>query len=544
MLEKEKNKEEQNEYAENVKGQIVFILDAESGKKGYFCIGCKNEMQAVKSKIKGRKSYFRHDATDVKKQERECTFSNQNYRHRQAMSILNRIRRIKVPPLYKLPPKNSNGKAIKIKDSEFIEAKYTKSELTFYETDSGEVKFGKNPEIENRNLLIRPDVTFFNAQNKPILLIEIVVTHKIDDEKLAKIKRLGIDTVQITIPKDSLENIEKSFSEGKRIKWIHNNEQERTKYIYTSNEHSEGVPQIDEFQKRIFSESYGCRKFQINQLIRTIKRCLESQHYRGIEQGFRREIQRVERNTDESEQRLEDYRNGIRERVNKRFKPRRDAIEVERARLNSEEEEIKKLFQAEQRKLDTYFGENESEINERRKNLEERYLKRRGEIRAEQERVENAILEVQFFEHTERELIDKGKGIDRDIEITRGRIDREQEYRANLPDKFKQLESQELIRFKDEKRKIREEKEHLPEVFAEKERQLESEFEEIRRGRIKQVKTGNCNEPSEFSSRLKKILDTRGLFNDWDERQATFERYKTALEHFRKGTYKNWNDTK
>lgn len=224
MIEKDRNKEEQNEFAENVKGKIIYILDAESGKKGYFCIGCKTQMQAVKSKIRGRKSYFRHDATDVKKNQRECTFSNQNYRHSQAMSILNRIKRIKVPTLYKYPPKNSEGKAIKLKDSEFIEAKYTKSELTFYETDDGDVNFGKNPSIDNRNLLIRPDVTFFNAQNEPILLIEIVVTHKIDSEKLAKIKRLGINTVQITIPKDSLENIEKSFSIGRQIKWIHNNE--------------------------------------------------------------------------------------------------------------------------------------------------------------------------------------------------------------------------------------------------------------------------------------------------------------------------------
>ena len=107
MIEKDRNKEEQNEFAENIKGEIIYILDAESGKKGYFCIGCKTQMQAVKSKIRDRKSYFRHDATDVKKSQRECTFSNQNYRHSQAMSILNRIKRIKVPlmPLICAPAK-------------------------------------------------------------------------------------------------------------------------------------------------------------------------------------------------------------------------------------------------------------------------------------------------------------------------------------------------------------------------------------------------------------------------------------------------------
>ncbi|WP_373942607.1 hypothetical protein OEG92_05220 [Polaribacter sejongensis] len=67
MSERKGNTEEQNEFAENVKGEVIYILDAESGRKGYFCIGCKTQMQAVRTKIKGRKSYFRHDATDVKK---------------------------------------------------------------------------------------------------------------------------------------------------------------------------------------------------------------------------------------------------------------------------------------------------------------------------------------------------------------------------------------------------------------------------------------------------------------------------------------------
>ena len=81
MSERKGNTEEQNEFAENVKEEVIYILDAESGRKGYFCIGCKTQMQAVRTKIKGRKSYFRHDATDVKKNQRQCTFSNENYRH-------------------------------------------------------------------------------------------------------------------------------------------------------------------------------------------------------------------------------------------------------------------------------------------------------------------------------------------------------------------------------------------------------------------------------------------------------------------------------
>lgn len=541
MIEKDRNKEEQNEFAENIKGEIIYILDAPSGKKGYFCIGCKTQMQAVKSKIRGRKSYFRHDATDVKKNERECTFSNQNYRHSQAMSILNRIKRIKVPTLYKYPPKKSDGKAIKLKDSEFIDAKYTKSELIFYETDDGDVKFGKNPEIDNKNLLIRPDVTFFNAQNEPILLIEIVVTHKIDNEKLAKIKRIGIDTVQITIPKDSLENIEKSFSLGRQIKWIHNNEQERTEYIYSPNNDTKGISQIDELQRKLFEESFECRKSQIKNLIRAITKCLESQQYKGIERGFRQEIQRVENNSERAEEKLEKYRNGIRKRVEGKFKQRRKFIETKRDKLDREEKDIEKLYQDEERKLNTYFGENETAIKERSRDLEERYFKRRKEIEGEQRDIGKSILEIEFFESTEREYRKEEQEVADSIKRVGERKTDNLRIREQLPKRFERLHKQETDKFRREKEKIKEEKNGLPEFFEQKKKDLESEFEELRNGTIEQIKNSNIKGTPEFSGRLKRILDARGVFNDWNERTNTLKRNRAAMECLRKGTYKNWN---
>lgn len=537
----EKDKEEQNEYAENVKGKTIYILNAESGKKGYFCIGCKTQMQAVRTKIKGRKSYFRHDPTDVKKNQRECTFSNQNYRHSQAISILNRIKRIKVPTLYKYPPKNSDGKTIKIQDSKFIDANYTKSELTFYETDLGDVKFGKNPEIENKNLLIRPDITFFNIKNEPILLVEIVVTHKIDAEKLSKIKRLGIDTVQITIPKDSLENIEKSFSLGRKIKWIHNNEQERTEYIYSPNNDTEGISQIDELQRKLFEESFECRKSQVKNLIRAITKCMESQQYIGIEREFRQEIQRVEANTRRTEEELEDYRSGIREGIERKFESRRDNLERKGEELNREEEDVKQIYQDEERKLDTYFGENEEAIRERGRNLEERYIKRRTEIKDEQGEIKESIIEIEFFESTETDYREEDERIDTNINKIRIRVDQNIRSRENLPERFQQLKEGEQRRIKTEERRIKEQGENLPIIFEGKERELETEFEEIGERRIRQIKNENIGESSELSSKLKKILDTRGLLINWDEKQNNYERNRRAWECFRNGTYKNWN---
>lgn len=530
MNDKKGNKEEQNEFAENIKGETIYILHAESGRKGYFCIGCKTQMQAVRTKIKGRKSYFRHDATDVKKNQRQCTFSNENYRHSQAISILNRIRRIKVPTLYKYPPKNSNGKTIKIRDSEFIEAKYTKSELTFYETDDGEVKYGKNPEINNRNLLIRPDVTFFNLQNEPILLIEIVVTHKIDSEKLAKIKRLGIDTVQVTIPKDSLENIEKSFSLGQKIKWIHNNEQERTEYIYSLNNDTEGISQTDELQRKFFEESFECRKSQVKNLVRAITKSLESEQYRRIEGGFRQEIQRVEINTKRTEEELEKYRDGIRSRVERNFETRRENIRTEEKNLDRKEEEH-----------NIFFEENERAIRERNRTLEERYIKRRTEIEERQREFRESILEVEFFESAEREYREEQQEITGSITGIRKRKEDNIEIRKQLPEKYKRLRKNAEEWIKRQNTEIESEEKGLPSFFEQRKRDLESEFERVRGNRVEQIKGSDYTGESEFSKRLKRILIARSVFNDWNERENTLKRNRTALECFKKGTYKKWN---
>lgn len=57
-------KEKENVNASNVKDEVIHISEAESGRKGYFCSGCKAEMQAVKPTK--RVSYFRHNPEDVK----------------------------------------------------------------------------------------------------------------------------------------------------------------------------------------------------------------------------------------------------------------------------------------------------------------------------------------------------------------------------------------------------------------------------------------------------------------------------------------------
>lgn len=524
--------EDQNEYAENIKGEPLYIIDVESGRKGYFCIGCKNEMQAVKTKIRGRKSYFRHDPNDVKKSERKCTFSNQDYRHDQAVLILNRIKRIKVPALYKYPPEEIDGNAFLINDSKFIDAKYTRSEITFYETDSGEVKFGKNPEIDSRNLLIRPDVTFFNAQNKPILLIEIVVTHKIDTEKLVKIRRLGINTVQITIPKDSIENIEKSFSETKYIKWVYNYEEECTEYIFSPKEGSEGVSQIDELQKGFFAETFDCRKFQITDLIRTIKKHLGSQHYTAIEREFRSEISRVEENTERLRNKLARRREETRERVSRKYEERTAKLRLEEAGFENEEGKFREA-------KDDF----ENSIENQREDLEGRYINKRRELDDQLRRTRKSILGAEDFERSEQSIGEQQREIESEIRNTESRTRNIIESRERLPRKFRSLEDYEQSSIERRREEIKLKRKEVARKYPIYKEEIAKEFEQNRRSAIKKIKNRDSSGESELSRRIKAILNAGRIFYDWNARTNTLERNRAALECFRKGTYRNWKKT-
>ncbi|WP_111709115.1 GumC domain-containing protein [Lutibacter citreus] len=305
--EKEQNKSDyQNDWAKDIKGEPIHINNANSGANGYYCMGCDKEMQAVKFKNPKYQSYFRHHAKNIDKEKTECVVASRNYRERLAAFILNRIKFINVPPIYKYPPLKEEGLEMFLKDRETIKAHKVVSELTFYEDEQGNILHGKNPKIEDRYLLVRPDVTFFDEKNEAILFIEFVVTHKLSEEKKVKLSRLGINTVQIIIPKVPEVEIEKALKSSRKFKWIYNELEANTEYISIPKGNTEGVPPIDEIQRKLFEESYSCRAAKINNLVRNINKCLRSESYRRTERLFNSEISRVKGNTESAQKRLGD----------------------------------------------------------------------------------------------------------------------------------------------------------------------------------------------------------------------------------------------
>ena len=382
-----------NVFAYNVFDEVVFIDDVERGRKGYFCMGCKREMQAVQPKVERIRSYFRHDVK-ASKDGKKCTYSDETYRHKLAKEILQMSKMVKVPAIYKFPPKGYEGLPNLISNSKFIEAYSVGIERYFFEDNNGEISCGKNDESTSKYLLIKPDVTFFDKDLKPILLIELVATHKVSDDKKIKIKRLGIDTIQIIIPKDSPEAISKALQHTNYTEWIYNYEQEITEYIPIPQSNSEGIQLIDEIQRKLFEESFKCRAAQIGNLIRTITKCLGSELYTTIERDIRSEFPRVEENTRKSNEQWSRICEDRRTEINNKYSHRIREIESKRSQVDQAETNFREDY----------------------RNLEKRYLKKKRELEGEEQTLlESELLLaeneegirriINYEEHSIREII-------------------------------------------------------------------------------------------------------------------------------------------
>ena len=448
------------------------------------------------SKLINRISYFRHDPKAVKSGGK-CTYRDETYRHKLAKDIAQRIRQIKVPALYKYAPKNVEGASMLLKKAEVIRASSVGIDKVFCEDQFGEIKFGKKDIIDEQQLIFKPDITFFDGKNEPILFIQIVATHKIGIDKLVKLKRLGINTVQIKIPKDSPQKIEESFHQTAYTKWVYNHVEENTKYIRVPNSHTEGVPPIDELQRKFFEESARCRLAQIGSLIRTIDRCLESEPYQNSERSLRSSISRIEANTERNRQRLELIREERREKVGRRFEERF-------RRIKDESTNIEQL---------------QRDDGLRYQELEDRYYSKRKSIEEDEE-----IHGSRFHQEIER-LGGEGSTVDERKAILREETER---IERSIRTVRKELEG--ILRRRSE----------LQSRYDRIREQLDNEIVEKERRTIKAIESRDITETDELSREIKATLQTGELIVNFQKAQSDYQRYRAAWECFKTGTWKNW----
>lgn len=539
------NYDNNNVYARNIKDDIIHVSIAESGKKGYYCLGCGKEMQAVKSKFANRISYFRHDPKAVKGI-RKCTYSDETHRHKIAKEILLHLKHIKVPAVYKYPPKGNDGPASFVKNGSLVEANSVGIEITFYEDAQCNIGWGSNPSIKDRFLIIKPDVTFFDSDGKPILFIELVATHKVNAEKKVKLRRLGVDTIQVKIPKDSPESIQESFYSTENTKWIYSYDEECAEYVPISSRNTEGVSSIDEDQRILFEESFKCRQVQINNLIRNIKRCLESKQYGDIEKGLRSELSRVKDSSKELESQLEGLREEHRNSVFERFKTQMEEFEREREIIEREEEGFSAYF----KDLDKRYKSKKSLLEREEKKIDRELS---GEIDDETGNGDTIVSRRREFERNKEDL----QYLIREEEVEITRIEEEEN---TLPEKYrklgesieerfrllKEIESGEIERLDKEEKglqgKLDEEEEKLRGEFETEEGRVEKEFEALRKQSAEAVRRRSLQGNGELSTRIRRLLEAGEQLKDIVQVTRNSRRNRKAWSSFRSGAYQYWNE--
>lgn len=438
-------------------------------------------MQAVKGSI--RKQHFKHHVRPHST-ENKCTYRDETYRHKLAKDLIQTIKTIKVPAIYKFNPDKKSNRALLIKESEFIDIENVLIERHIYENKNGEIEI-IHKEDSSKNLLIKPDAILLDKNKNPILIIEFVATHKPDINKLIKLKRLGIDAIQISIPKSSPEEIEKCFSITKHTKWLFNNEESNTDYIQFSNQYSGAIFEVDDEQRKLFEEGYKCRSAEIGDLIRTIERLLEAEQYKGIERNLRSEIQRVEENSESTQDELENIREGyIREGIEK-HQDRRGKL--------------------------TY---SQNEFSKYTSDLEERYIRRKRELEIERNKIEQSIAEIEFsiekFDTTRsttsydvEDARETTETIRRDIEKFGDRKKTDDEIERDSFEKAKSELESTIERIRNSINTLQEstnrEEEEIEHQFGELNKQEEREIE-----RIRAEKSGL---PKQFESRRRELSE-------------------------------------
>lgn len=544
--EKEINKKDyENDWAKDIKGGGIHIDNAPSGAQGYYCLGCDKEMQAVKFKNPKYQSYFRHHAHNIDKEKTECVVASRNYRERIASSILNRLKYVKVPTLYKYPPKGEEGLPMFLEESKIITASKVMAELTFYEDVEGNIKWGKNPNIDNRYLHIRPDVTFFDKNEKPILFIEFVITHKLTTEKKVKLSRLGIDTVQIIIPKVPEEEIEKAIKSVRKFKWIYNEIEANTEYVSVSKGNSETLLSFDEDQRKLFEESYKCRASEINNLIRDINKCIRSESYKRTEQLFGSELSRVTSNRQGAEQGLEKLEGSNREKALDRNRPEEERVRSEISKIKRRYSDLESRYLKKDRGLEQSF---ETYYNNQgiRNTVAYNIKKETDNIeRLEEERRE-------FARRVEIEERDMGEGISREFseptELAENGIEEVRVENESIEEEIQDVFNSAIESIARSIQNLREQEEDIEEAIWEEFRERiefeESEVSKLAREEKDFEKTVRAEfhrdlkgSPSRFSKGIKTILEAQRKGVYFKDAKRKERSYKAARTFFNQGTW-------
>lgn len=530
--------EANNVYASTPSGVVIHVSQATvAGRGGYFCLGCNKELQAVQSKTGRVVDYFRHHP-DAVKNESKCAYRDLEHRLGVAIRSLLRDKRILLPSVIKRPPNGVNGMAYILQDATMVEANDAKPQLSFFEDNDGQVSWSQGDIPVDAIFLAKPAVTFFDERGKPFLLIELSGESSMTVEKRVRLKRMGIDVVRVSVPRDAPEAIERIFQVTANTKWIYSHEEDNTTYdLQLASGSGETLLDVSPDQSELFQENFNCRAAEIRSLVRTIGRCLESKPYADAASRLRNAIAEAGRFIERDQ----------------------EQVLVLQQRIRAE---IEDAYHGEECEVTTGLEQVESDAAD----LERRYLGKIEEIGRDQRACDAILREGEDkglggtggAERRRRELIEETRRVEAEIRAIEAATDREAKRfedclrsisleEAALPEELARLEDEERRSFEETKARLagkieveRSRGNGLQGAFEGEEAAIELEFELSRTEAADRVARRDQTGDTKLSRAIGGLLDARRLVEDWCIHSKHANRARAAREAFEDGSYKSW----
>jgi hypothetical protein len=526
----------------------------ERGRKGYFCIGCTREMQAVLPKIQNMRRYFRHDPKFIKPGD-QCTFRDEEYRRKLAITTLELNKEIRVPPVYKYPPKGEPGLALFLLPGTIVAAARVEKGRYFWEGGNGSVHSGFDYDGPAEDLLFKADVVFYDENDDPILFIRLGKRRKLTVNERAGLQRLRVNTINLTIPKESAAAIEISQKKGDRAKWLYHDDEQQIAYFSVPGDLGEGIPAIDGDPDRLSEESYDCRKVQVNNLLRALGRCLESEPYRATELRVRTAIGETELAIARAGERRTDFEERYQSEVEAANRVELDEIDERGVRLRTAKAGLSGRY----RRLDERYQSTKQRLREEKALLEadirqeEIALGGTGrtieELRSELDRSHESArsrLDTQFG--GEIESIEREQGrMERAIAAERAIVERLRADIANAPaDLIRKQHSQRSHHDRLEAAEkeiisgLEKERDGRQERFEGAGSALAARFDQLRRLAATAAENEDTDGGTGLSKRLKALSAARGYVLAVEDAKAHNRRLRKAKEFIGTPAFQVW----
>lgn len=345
------------------------------GARGYQCIGCGQDMEACMGEIV--KHYFRHSATQ--KEIGKCTWSDEKTRRKLFHDLLQIYKKIKLPALY-FSDTDSIGKRTKAVEEGVQAFSEVRFGMAIVSTNKG-IEIIRRPEVnEEMSVLAYPDAVLFDNNQNILLCIHDKYSIKPAqmEELKARYMYADLDALYIRIPVVSRpEELEKLITTTEHSNWIYHTHEQ--KYTHPSTPDPKGrLPTKN--NPGIFSteESYQCRVFQINEAIRAVNRLMGTADFEELLREEKESTAGVEHLIQGAESDLE----GLRKRLG----------ELERTENKIAFKEAGRRLAEIQSKDRAGGSSDQRAVEKRYRELEKRYLGRRGELTAETESAINSAV--------------------------------------------------------------------------------------------------------------------------------------------------------